>query len=85
MRSLTFSASFGKESTVEDFGLLTEIRCGIAPANEAVKWKVTKWHSGDSLGTAFTGEPRPELEDAWNGLLGSKTTESFHPYFQINF
>jgi hypothetical protein len=70
---------------VENFGLLTEIRYGIAPANEAVKWEVRKWHSGDSLGTAFTGEPRPELEDAWNSLLGSKTTEIFHPCLETNF
>jgi hypothetical protein len=41
------------------------------PANEAVAWKVTKWNNGDSLGTDFTGEPRPELEKAWEGLLGS--------------
>ena len=43
-----------------------------APANEAVEWEVTEWHAGDGLHEPYVGEPRPELEDAWRGLLGSK-------------
>jgi hypothetical protein len=40
-----------------------------------VKWEVQKWHAGDGLHEPYVGEPRPELEEAWKGLLGS----SFNP------
>ncbi len=42
-----------------------------SPANEAVDWEVQEWHAGDGLHEPYVGEPRPELEDAWRGLLGS--------------
>lgn len=45
-----------------------------SPANEAVKWEVQEWHAGDGLREPYVGEPRPELEEAWKGLLGSTFT-----------
>lgn len=46
----------------------------LAPANEAVEWEVTEWHAGDGLHEPYVGVPRPELEDAWKGLLQSKSS-----------
>jgi Mycotoxin biosynthesis protein UstYa len=50
-----------------------------SPANEAVHWEVKEWHAGDGLHEPYVGEPRPELEEAWEGLLGSTlfTTASY--------
>lgn len=44
----------------------------IAPANEAIQWNVAPWPAGDGLSEPFVGYPRPELEEAWHGLLGSR-------------
>ncbi|KAH0541630.1 hypothetical protein FGG08_003920 [Glutinoglossum americanum] len=43
----------------------------VSPANEVVEWEVGEWHSGDGLHEPYVGYPRPELEEAWAGLLGS--------------
>jgi len=42
-----------------------------SPANEALRWKLHQFHSGDGHEGPYSGYPRPELEEAWNGLLGN--------------
>jgi hypothetical protein len=49
-----------------------------SPANEAVHWEVQEWHAGDGLHEPYVGEPRPELEEAWKGLLGSTLFTTLH-------
>lgn len=44
----------------------------IAPANEALHWKMQEFHIGDGTKSPYSGYPRPELEEAWGNLLGSK-------------
>ncbi|KAM0797307.1 hypothetical protein BDR22DRAFT_892409 [Usnea florida] len=41
-----------------------------SPANNALRWKLHEFHSGDGHEGPFSGYPRPELEEAWEGLLG---------------
>lgn len=41
-----------------------------APANEALRWKLHVFNSGDGHEGPYSGYPRPELEEAWDGLLG---------------
>ncbi|KAJ8130252.1 hypothetical protein O1611_g3378 [Lasiodiplodia mahajangana] len=42
-----------------------------SPANEALEWKLSHWPHGDGLSEPYVGYPRPELEEAWEGLLGN--------------
>lgn len=41
-----------------------------SPANEALRWKLHEFNSGDGHEGPYSGYPRPELEEAWDGLLG---------------
>lgn len=43
-----------------------------APANKALQWKLHEFNFGDGDEGPYSGYPRPELEEAWEGLLGSK-------------
>ena len=43
-----------------------------APANEALRWQIQVFDLGDGVGP-YSGYPRPELEEAWGKLLGSKS------------
>ncbi|KAH9238240.1 hypothetical protein K456DRAFT_1826991, partial [Colletotrichum gloeosporioides 23] len=42
-----------------------------APAKEAVVLEKAKFHAGLNDTTRFRGDPRPELEDAWDELLSA--------------
>jgi len=42
-----------------------------SPANEVLRWKLQEFNSGDGTEGPYQGYPRPELEDAWNKLLGN--------------
>ena len=42
-----------------------------------------KWHAGDGLSEPYVGYPRPELEKAWKGLLGSKSENSHSKAFKL--
>ncbi|KAL3293733.1 tat pathway signal sequence [Colletotrichum asianum] len=49
-------------------------RCGgltYTPAKEAVVLEKAKFHAGLNDTTRFRGDPRPELEDAWDELLSA--------------
>ncbi|TVY36153.1 hypothetical protein LOCC1_G007439 [Lachnellula occidentalis] len=47
----------------------TLILINTAPANEALRWQLHQFHSGDGHEGTYSGYPRPEHEEAWKGLL----------------
>jgi len=49
----------------------TLILIDTAPANEVLRWQLHQFHSGDGHEGPYSGYPRPELEEAWENLLGS--------------
>jgi len=42
-----------------------------SPANEVLRWQLHQFHSGDGHEGPYSGYPRPELEEAWENLLGN--------------
>lgn len=44
----------------------------LAPASEAIVMQKSMFHAALNESTRFRGDPRPELEEAWDGLLSGK-------------
>ncbi|KUJ19760.1 uncharacterized protein LY89DRAFT_772311, partial [Mollisia scopiformis] len=42
-----------------------------APANEVLRWDVHHFNLGDGLSSPYSGYPTPELDEAWDKLLGN--------------
>ncbi|TLS29005.1 hypothetical protein PpBr36_02070 [Pyricularia pennisetigena] len=46
-------------------------RLTYTPVREAVRWTSSKFHAGLNDTTIYRGDPRPELDDAWDELLSA--------------
>ena len=51
---------------------ITRTDYNTAPARDAVHYETVTFDGYFVIESPFTGEPRPELDDAWHNLLRSK-------------
>jgi hypothetical protein len=49
----------------------------IAPANEAIEWKITEWAHVDDAEGKYVGEPTPALEKAWEDIFDGTSSSCY--------